>query len=199
MGILMTRKQAHNGVKVWRDANPEIADPKGGLWARLENAAMRAIKDRRPQTVGPVTFQCFGNLLRILLPSGRGLHYIRPSIEQKRFEGRGGREDYVKDTIYYDGIDQTTRQWIRVATYGGKLTENIVQAIARDLPLHGLFLADEKGFEIVGHCHDEIITLVPDQSILGLSDLRQCMMTPPPWAPDIPLGAEGYEGTYYHK
>jgi DNA polymerase len=196
MGISMTRAQAHAAVKAWRDANPEVLQ----LWKDLEAAAIRAIKFRTPQVVGPVTFECFGGkLLRILLPSGRGLHYIHPTIETKTFPGRDGRDDYTKETIYYDGIDQTTRQWVRVSTYGGKLTENIVQAIARDLLLWGMFLAEAKGFKIVGHCHDEIITEVLLNALIGLKDLRQCMKTPPWWALDLPLGAEGYEGPYYHK
>lgn len=196
MGIAMTKPQAHKSVKVWREANPEVLQ----LWDDLETGAMRAIRSGRPVTVGPVVFQYFGGkLLRILLPSGRGLHYIKPTIETRTFPGRGGREDYSKDSIYYDGIDQTTRQWVRVPTYGGKLTENIVQAIARDLLLYAMFLADAKGFEIVGHCHDEIIALVKLLSNLGLQDLVECMETRPPWAPDLPLGAAGYEGIYYHK
>jgi DNA polymerase len=204
MFVFISKKQAHEMVKVWRKKNKEIAGwtdkneiRHPGLWERLETAAIRSIKECRPQTVGPVTFECFGGkVLRILLPSGRGLHYIHPRIAERKFPGWEGKEPYVKESLFYEGIDQTTRQWVEIPTYGGKLTENIVQAIARDILLNGLFLAEEKGFEIAGHCHDEIITVT---DTLGLVDLRECMEAVPPWAPDIPLGADGYEGVYYRK
>lgn len=196
MNIMMSRAQAHKAVKVYRDANDEVVR----LWNDLETAAMLTVMNGDSHTVGPVKFECFGGkLLRILLPSGRGLHYIHPKIETREFPGKGGRESYTKDTLYYDGIDQTTRQWIRVPTYGGKLTENIDQAIARDILLNAMFLADEMGFDIVGHCHDEIITEEDNNSVLTLKELRDCMMARPKWAPDLPLGAEGYEGIYYKK
>lgn len=194
MGIKVTQEQAHDAVKIWRDENPEVVQ----LWYDLEAAAIRAVKTGEAVRVGPVTFQCFGGkVLRILLPSGRGLHYIHPRIEGREFQGRKG--PYVRESLYYDGIDQQTRQWVRVPTYGGKLTENIVQAISRDLLLNAMFLADEMGFNIVAHVHDEIVTEVADDSRIGLKDLRDCMVTRPEWARDLPLGAEGYECVYYHK
>lgn len=201
MGIKMPREDAHRAVKIFRDSYPEVVQ----LWYDLEEASFNAVRNPgNVYKVGPVEFQCFGaKVLRILLPSGRGLHYIRPMIEMLPFgtDPRTG-EPRLKKTLTYAGIDQETRQWTRVTTHGGKLTENIVQAISRDILLHAMFLADAQGFEICGHVHDEIISLRPDlpeHKGKDLIRLRECMIARPPWASDLPLNAEGYEGYFYKK
>ena len=84
-------------------------------------------------------------------------------------------------------------------TQGGKLTENIDQGTARDILLNGMFLAEERGLQIVAHVHDELICMVDEDSPIGLKDLQECMVAPPAWAPDLPLGADGYEGLVYKK
>lgn len=194
MGIELSREQAHNAVKVFREAYPEVKQ----LWYDLEDAAFRAMKDNTSQERGRCVFQAFGpkkarKLLRILLPSGRGLHYIRPKLEMREFMGQD------KLTLTYEGIDQKKHIWTRIQTQGGKLTENIVQAISRDILLNGMFLAEQRGLTIVGHIHDEIITLVPESSPLGLADLRTCMIESPTWAADFPLNADGFEDKTYRK
>ena len=113
---------------------------------------------------------------------------------------------YTKYNIYYDGIGHgvgaTTKKqgWAKVYTYGGKLVENIVQAIARDILAHAMMLAHKLGMFIVGHVHDEIIC---EEEIgwgsFGLSDLNQCLTAAISWARGLPLGADGYEGPIYKK
>ena len=190
MGVKLTKEEAHKSVQVFRESYPEVVS----FWYDLEALVLSAI--RTPGTVhaiGQVSIQCFGDkMLRIMLPSGRGLHYIRPRIEKTEVHGR------VKDGITVEGKDQKTHKWGRIKTYGGKLTENIVQAIARDVLLNGMLLADERGLQIVGHVHDEIICEVPEEQD-ALPLLRECMMTSPPWASDLLLGAEGYEAQVYRK
>ena len=109
--------------------------------------------------------------------------------------------DVYKPTLVYSGVDQQTHQWTpHITSHGGKLTENVVQAIARDALAEGLLRAAAAGFCITGHVHDEIVTQ-QGKSLLALSYkvLEQLMSTPMPWAPDLPLGAAGYTGSYYHK
>ena len=198
MGVDISREESHRAVAIFREEYKEVVR----CWYNMENAAFAALKGGIHR-VGPVEFQAFGRepngkdrkLLRMLLPSGRGLYYIRPRVDEKEWYGK------MKDGLSYEGIDQVTKQWSRVDTHGGKLVENAVQAIARDLLLHGMLLADKMGFELIGSCHDEIIALTDADSSLGLGDLRTCMVTAPDWAESLPLGAEGYEavGGYYHK
>lgn len=199
MGIKLTQEEAHKAVDIFRKAYPEVVD----FWYALEEAAVYTIRTKKATREGrirrngetvsiplPVTLQCFGNkLLRILLPSGRGLHYIQPKIEKTEMNGR------MKDGITCMGKDTKTKQWVRIKTYGGKLTENIVQAIARDVLFDAMLRTDALGLPIVLHIHDEIVAELSQTSPLGLSELRQAMMTPPAWAPDLLLGAEGYETT----
>jgi len=152
-----------------------------------------------------------GHLIRVKLPSGRYLHYLNVSIEEETVTGNDGKP-WIREQIFYDGIEHSTttdeagarekkqHKWGRVKTYGGKLVENWVQAFCRDLLAYAMRLADELGFEIFGCFHDEIGALV-DAILwgLGIHDLRWCMMQPPPWAPDVPLGAEGFESPFYRK
>lgn len=120
--------------------------------------------------------------------------------------------EWTRDLLFYDGIEHSatqdeegkkkhaTAKWGRVKTYGGKLTENVVQAFSRDILLNGMILADGMGFEIFGCFHDEQGTLADDDAFgLGVEDLRQCMMASPAWAPTMPLGAEGFETKFYRK
>jgi DNA polymerase len=100
--------------------------------------------------------------------------------------------------ITYEGR-QTQGGWGTVRTYGGRLVENVVQAIARDVLAEGMLRAHEVGFEIVGHTHDEIICLTPHDSLHNLTSLTDAMISPIDWAPGLLLKAEGYEGTVYKK
>lgn len=157
-----------------------------------------------------------GQMVRMRLPSGRCLHYLNAHIEIEPFTFVDKKTHEKKtldgEVIYYEGIEHSNstdatgqraeRQvvWGKVKTYGGKLTENAVQAFSRDLLLNGMFLAKDLGFSLRGCFHDELLAVVPNDPFgIGLADLRWCMSEPPSWCPDILLGAEGYESTFYHK
>jgi DNA polymerase len=176
-------------VKRWRKANPAIVQ----LWYDTDDAAQRAIRVRGKKTAtkcGRVTFLYDGVALIVTLPSGRALHYRAPKIADGRFG----------TVIKYQGVDQKTSKWGRVETYGGKLVENIVQAIARDLLAYSIIALDANGFDVVGHVHDEVIVEVAKEtSDFQLEIVEEIMGQAPPWASDLPLGADGYVTNYYKK
>lgn len=170
-------------VKAWRAANPNITK----LWWEIDSAAIKAIKEKIPQQVGNIKLECTSGILFITLPSGRKLSYIKPQIEMNKF----GREG-----ITYEGIGESKR-WCRIETYGPKLVENIVQAIARDLLAEAMLNVDKAGYEIVMHVHDEIIVEAPIKGSIG--EVCSLMTLVPPWANGLPLRADGYECEYYRK
>jgi DNA polymerase len=153
-----------------------------------------------------------GYLIRMQLPSGRALHYLNATVEQETKISEKDQHEYTVDVLRYDGIEHSTtqdangqnvkkkRKWGRVKTYGGKLCENAVQAIARDILLNGMTMADDMGFHIFGLFHDELACEEEDSwTGLKLCDLTWCMSQVPDWAPGLLLGAEGFEGAYYKK
>ena len=171
----------------WRRANPRIVD----LWGELEKAAIDAITYRKPikATVRNLVFDCDGENLKVTLPSGRSLFYYKPRIVQAK----------NRPEIQYQGLIQTTKQWGLIDTYGGKLTENVVQAIARDLLAHTMLQLDKAQFAITMHIHDEVIVELPCLQEKELYDkMVQIMSTSPEWAKDLPLNADGYT-TYFYK
>jgi DNA polymerase bacteriophage-type len=154
-------------------------------------------------------------LVRLRLPSGRHLHYLQAWIAQEEYTIRKGPKAGQKrmgEVIYYAGIEHSETQnedgsaarkkavWVpNTKTYGGKLTENIVQAISRDLLVNAMLLADSKGLEIFGVFHDEIAVEADEKQEKVLDTLRECMVEIPDWAPGLLLGAEGYEAKVYRK
>lgn len=201
MGVLISKELAHESVKAFRAEYKKVVQ----LWYDSENAVARCLKQGGQQMIGPTGLVWCDRkrrkdgsfILRIHLPSGRCLHYLNASLEITKHEGERG--PYTKENFTYDGIDQVTRIWGMVRSHGGKIVENIVQAISRDVLADAMVVADDLGFEIVGHCHDEIITLTYDNQNLGLVDLRWVMCQTPDWAPGLILNAEGYEGYVYRK
>jgi DNA polymerase len=190
MHITITQDFAISAVKLWRERYKEVVS----FWYALEEAARVAVFAKEPQRVGFIEFVCKSDkLLSIKLPSGRSLHYIRPRYEIVDFKGN------EKETLTYEGVDAKTKQWTRLRTHGGKLLENLSQAISRDILLHGITLAAKQGFEIVGHVHDEIISEVAYDAPQTLDQLLACMATTPDWAPGLPLGADGFESEVYKK
>lgn len=184
LGIELDHDLAHESIAAFR-AKYSAVPP---FWYAIEDAGLKAVRTKQKQEIGPFTIECFGTkLLRLMLPSGRGLHYIRPKIEKD--------ERFNKDGVMYWGKDQKTKQWSDQKIYGGKWVENGDQAISRDLLLGGLFRAEAKGLTPVGHTHDEILCEVDKESKFGLPDLIDCMIKPFDWCPDLILGAEGYETT----
>lgn len=199
MGIELTREEAHNSVDIFRSSYPEIADRATGFWTRIEEACFAAVQYNEKTELGCLRIQCLGGkILRILLPSGRGLHYIRPKIELREIDAKNG-ETYEKESITFEGKDQKTHQWVRIPTYGGKLTENVVQAISRDILLNGMLLADKMRLPIVMTAHDEIVAEVDENDATALDRLKEAMTTPPDWAKDFPLDAAGFETIHYKK
>lgn len=190
MGTNLTQDESVEMVTVFRAAYPEV--PR--LWKNLENAALCAVRTGENQRVGPVTFGAVKpkKLLWCQLPSGRRLHYIRPSLDvTEKWDG----SDWVKLSYEGNGLNNS---WSRTWTWGGKLTENLTQAISRDILLSGMLRAKETGFTIVGHCHDEIIAC-EDVGGNTLDKLRECMILRPEWGLDIPLNANGFVSDIYKK
>lgn len=183
--IEITKELAHQSIEAFRAKYWEVKD----AWKEIEERAMEAVRNPgRVVEYNAFAFECFGTkLLRLTLPSGRGLHYIRPQIEMD--------EKFNKPGITYEGRLQSKKAIGRIKIYGGKWVENMCQAFSRDLLLHGMFEADKLGLPIIGHTHDEIICEVIEQSAVGLGDLRACMVKTPVWAPGLVLDAEGYETT----
>ena len=172
-------------VDAWRAANPHIVQ----LWADVEQAALDAITTRRTVRLRNLRFSVESGIFFITLPSGRRLAYVQPRLGENRWGGT---------SITYSGVT-TGRKWGRLETYGGKLVENIVQAVARDLLVHAMQLVAETGHRIVIHVHDEIVIDEPLGSGFTVTDACHLMSTLPAWAEGLPLDADGYECDYYLK
>ena len=187
MGALemgLTEEELRPLVMSWRSANPNITK----LWWDVDKAALKAVKEKTTQVLGRLTFQYTSGVLFITLPSGRRLSYIKPRLELNQF----GREG-----ITYEGIGESKR-WCRIETYGPKLVENIVQAIARDLLGEAMLAANNAGYSIIMHVHDEIII----EERIGKGSLQEVcdiMAVAPSWADGLPLRADGFECEYYKK
>jgi DNA polymerase bacteriophage-type len=182
MGVQMERDQAHEAVRVFRDSYTEVTN----FWEDSRDAVRTAVINGAEVPLGKVSFGCVPDkLLWATLPSGRRLNYIRPRLS--------------KGSVTTECMGDHANSWTRRSLYGGLITENLVQAIARDVLAEGMIRADDAGFTIVGHTHDEIIALEKDGSENDLTKLRQLMTEPMPWALDLPLAADGYEGVVYKK
>ena len=177
-------------VKLWRGSNDNIVK----LWATLEAAAVKAIRTGEDVRVnrGIVVGRKWG-MLTITLPSGRTLCYPRVSIGTECNDGWRGDHEIIE----YEGTNQTTKKWGKIRTYGGKLTENVVQAIARDILGIVILRAREAGLPVVFHIHDEIIVeAAPDQT---LEQVEALFSKPISWCTDLPLKGAGYTTPYYLK
>ena len=170
--------------RAWRDAHAATR----ALWAAGGEAVRLAIKSPGEAfAIGPhLKARVDGKWLRIRLPSGRYLCYINPSVDE---EGQ----------ITYFGVNQYTRQWGRIQTYGGKLIENCTQAFARDVLAYNMPAIENTGYEIVLSVHDELLTETPDTPEFTAQTLGQMMAAAPEWARGIPLAAAGFETYRYRK
>ena len=196
MGVKMTEPEAKLAVSTFRTAYPDIPV----YWRRLEAAAKNCIRSRNTKgiKVGCVTFRWDAPCMFIDLPSGRSLAYIRPKIEM--LPAPWDKTQLIENVTYEGQNQYKNNAWERISTHAGKITENIVQAIARDVLAHGLMQADGEGFTIVGHVHDEIIALTKKlHARLNLDLLKDCMTRLPDWAKGMPLNAEGYASNYFYK
>jgi DNA polymerase bacteriophage-type len=166
----------------WRAKNPKTVQ----FWADVESAAIRAATGGRIQC-GPVTFFVKGDFLYCELPSGRCLAYHKPMFQK---DSKGVKLTYMT-------IDSVTKQYVRRKTYGGLLTENIVQAISRDILAGAMLECDAAGFEIILHVHDEIV--VEDEFVFNLKTFQDIMEAPPQWGLDIPISVEAFTSRRYKK
>lgn len=196
-GVVVEDERADALKVAWREAHPNIKQ----FWYDLEGAAMAAIKSPGSvQVVGRIRFRVAGSFLWCQLPSGRCLSYAYPKIKKKQMpwiDDRTG-EPAVKDTVFFMGVDSVTRKWGVNDTYGGKLAENVTQAVARDLLAEAMLRVDPLGYTVVMHVHDEIVTEVPE----GFGDLKEfeaLMSELPPWAVGCPVAAAGWRGKRYRK
>ena len=167
---------------------PALArDCDGGVV--FEDAALKAITTRQLVQLRNLAFTLESGILFITLPSGRRLAYVKPGLGQNRFGGT---------SISLWGIT-ISRKWGRLETYGGKLVENIVQTIARDLLVAGMKNVAESGHQIVMHVHDEIVIAEPLDSGFMVKDACRLMSRLPGWARGLPLTTDGYECDFYKK
>ena len=172
---------------LWRRAHPAIAAKKVGLWDSVQNEVRSAIQN--PAGVygaGRCTMRRTGNWLRIRLPSGRTLSYPSPCVDDD-----GG--------ITYMGVNQYSHRWSRIRTYGGKLVENIDQAIARDVLGWAMPRAEAAGYQLVLTVHDELVTETPDEPRYNAEALSAILAQGEEWTEGLPLAAAGFEGKRYRK
>lgn len=177
-------------VSRWRGANRRICD----LWRAVEQAAVTTMQTAQPQAIRGLIFALEGDMvygqcfLTVRLPSGRKLYYPKPFLQENQFG---------KMAVHYYAVGQTTRKWEVTSTYGGKMTENIVQAIARDCLAETLKRIDAKNLQVVFHVHDEVIIDAPMDTTVD--EICSLMAEPIPWAPGLVLKGAGFESQYYMK
>lgn len=171
--------------RLWRKSNPKIV----ALWKNVGQAVQKTIVSRESVRVGYVAFTRTESFLVVRLPSGRLLCYPSP----KTNPGVG------KDSFTYMGVNQFSRKWEKIESYGAKNVENITQAVACDLLSEGLLRMDAAGYKTVLTIHDEAITEAPDTDEYTFKKMEHLMSTLPDWAPGLPLVAAGYEAYRYRK
>lgn len=187
-------------VDRWRETNSMIRD----LWNIVDSAAVTVITNGGAQTIrsettdAVITLACELDVITgtrymtILLPSGRKLYYPSPEIGVNR---------WGNPSVSYMGQNQTTKRWERVETYGGKLVENIVQAIARDCLAIAIENLEAQGLHVVFHIHDEVVIDTPawaDNDTM-LDTVTKIMTKPIPWAQALPLNADGWVDKFFKK
>ncbi len=176
-------------VQRWRDANPRIRD----LWWKVQQASVNCVQTAQPQAIPHLIFALEGDLvygqsfLTVQLPSGRKLFYPKPFI---------GENQFGRPAVHYYGVGNN-KKWGILSTYGGKMTENIVQAIARDCLAEILRRIDAKGLQVVFHVHDEVIIDAPPD--VTSDQICSLMAEPIVWAPGLVLKGAGFENRYYMK
>ena len=168
-------------VDSWRAANPRIVQ----LWRDVDHAAKECIKKGMPTETHGIRFTCRSGMLFITLFSGRRLAYVKPRTGENRFGG---------ESVTYMGVGGT-KKWERLETFGGKLVENIVQAVARDILCYAMQTL--KNCAVVGHIHDEII--IEADRRMSVEAVCEQMGRTPPWAEGLLLRADGYECSFYQK
>ena len=196
-GVTMPEEEAQGIVNAWRKQHPMTVR----FWYDVERAAIAALKnpgevyDVRALRVKAVDWMD-KTWLCIKLPSGRFLSYPNAHLDWQR-EMADGR--VMQGPIGYDGVDQFTKQWLSLGTYGGKLVENIVQAVARDIFMGGMLRADEGDYPVCVRVHDELICETPDDPAFTVETLSAIMTRGESWSTGLPLAAAGHEMYRYAK
>lgn len=168
--------------RAWRLGHPAITN----CWAALEQAARSAVQNpKRTFTVGGVSAIREGGWLRLVLPSGHVVCYPAPRVDD--------------NGLSYMGMNQYTKKWERIRTYGGKIFENLNQSIARDVLYWSMPEAEREGYQIVLHVHDELVTEVPDTEEYSAEGLSALMSAGFEWSDGLPLAAAGFEAYRYKK
>jgi len=194
MGALdmgLTEEELPEIVRRWRSANKRIVD----LWYSVENAALEVVRTGQPVGIKGLLlaheadFKTNQHFFTITLPSGRKLFYVKPFLEINKFN---------REALHYWGVNQDTKKWEPVSTYGGKLVENVVQAIARDCLAESNVRVNNAGYKNAMHVHDEVVLDVPAETA-DLDRVTEIMGRPIAWAPGLPLKAAGFETMYYMK
>lgn len=182
----MTDEEMAETVEKWRAASPHVVR----LWKDIEQAAIKAVvrKTSAVSTIGKVQFDFEDGVLFMRLPSGRRVAYWGAEYTENRIG---------KKTLSYMGQDQKTKKWSRLETWGGKLTENLIQAISRDVLREAMLRLSEAGYDIRAHVHDEIIATCPADS--SVAEMAELMGAPVDWAQGLPLRADGYDCSSYRK
>ena len=174
--------------KSWRSSNDMIVM----LWDKMSNLSIAAV--RNPGKIfeyRQIAFVKKGSFLWCRLPSGRTLKYPYPTLKQK--ETPWGT---IVDELRFKGVNSITRKWERQSTYGGKLVENITQAVARDLLAESMFRIEASGYRIIFHVHDETVSEV-DEDFGSVKEVEELMCVLPDWAKGLPIAAEGFECMRY--
>ena len=177
-------------VNPWRDAHPKTVE----FWHDLEDACMGAVATPGKITrVRAIAFKVKDKFLGCRLPSGRMLYYYDPLI-CPCLTSWGD----TKDCVTYMTVDGLTKKWVRTNTYGGKIAENVTQAVARDIMAAGMLNAEAAGYKIVASVHDELLAEVPE-GFGSVEEFEGLMCKAPAWAAGLPLKAAGWRGRRYRK
>jgi DNA polymerase len=170
-------------VDNWRAVNPKIVS----LWWEIDKAVLKAVREKKVTKVKCFTFRYESGFLIATLPSGRSLFYVRPRLEPN---------EYGRDSLTYEGVGEQ-KHWMRIESYGPKITENLTQAFCRDLLAEAMERLTAAGYQIVMHIHDEVVLEAPKDA--DLSDACRIMSETPTWEPGLKLNAAGYECMFYQK
>jgi DNA polymerase len=183
----MTDEAIQEIVTAWRKAHPRTRN----LWYDMEAAARSAINN-----LG----ESFGDLITCdVKPDGQGIAWLRMRLPSGRYLCYPRPEVSDSGSLSYEGMNQFTRKWERLDTYGGKLVENAVQAIARDVFMSGMLRAEEAGYSVCIRVHDELVCETPDEPAYSSEGLAALMSTNPGWSVGLPLAAAGFEAYRYRK
>lgn len=188
-GVSLPEEQIQAIVKAWRASHPRIVK----FWYAMEAAAVAAVKSEYTQSWGKLTWGKKGDWLFCRLPSGRFLAYYQPKIIIKMMPW--GKK---KECLVYMGVNSMTRKWEEQVTYGGKLVENIVQAVARDILAEAIVRVEAHKYPVVMHVHDEIVAEI-SEGFGSLKEFEDLVAVKPVWAEDCPITAAGWQGKRYRK